>query len=334
MARSEEFFETIIQMQPDSTIIVNQHFMIQSINVAAERQFEINESIIGTPISQFLTMEQFGGSTHQLLKSLPATVEATFTPDLEQPTSDFLDFSGSQIGTNYVYVARNITQEKRYAILMKEEFARSEQMLQSILPPHLVPRVMAGEQNISFSVTSASIVFLDVVEFTPWCGSNTAETVMGVLNMFFKELDAVIATLPTMTKIKCIGDCYMCAGGIFSEVNQPTVHAAEAVTFGLKALDALEHVNQELGCSLRIRVGINTGGPIVAGVIGCGKPTFEIIGPAINMAQQMEHHGIPMMVQISRMVYEIIYGSSFKVKERSGQVEIKGGNVVTYLVSR
>ena len=85
--------------------------------------------------------------------------------------------------------------------------------------------------------------------------------------------------------------------------------------------------------TLQIRVGINTGGPIVAGVLGIGKPTFEILGPAINMAQQMEHHGVPMQVHVSRSVYELIYGDAFTIKER-GQIEVKNGSVITYLVNR
>ena len=76
---------------------------------------------------------------------------------------------------------------------------------------------------------------------------------------------------------------------------------------------------------------MNTGRPIVAGVLGTEKPTFEILGPAINMAQQMEHHGVLMKVHISRSTYELIYGGSFVIKER-GQIEIKKGTVLTYLV--
>jgi class 3 adenylate cyclase len=83
---------------------------------------------------------------------------------------------------------------------------------------------------------------------------------------------------------------------------------------------------------LRIRVGVNSGGPIVAGVLGVGKPTFEILGPAINMAQQMEHHGVPMMVHVSRAVYELVYGEAFDIKER-GATEINTGTVITYLVT-
>jgi class 3 adenylate cyclase len=94
-------------------------------------------------------------------------------------------------------------------------------------------------------------------------------------------------------------------------------------------------MNVELNEQLKIRVGVNTGGPIITGVLGgtgSGKPTFETLGPAINMAQQMEHCGVPMQVHISRAVYELIYGGEFKVAER-GTIQISQGNVVTYLAS-
>jgi class 3 adenylate cyclase len=156
---------------------------------------------------------------------------------------------------------------------------------------------------------------------------------MSTLNNLFKRFDECVGKRATMTKIKCIGDCYVSAGGIFSEINQPTVHAKEMVSFGLDAIQCLEDLNKELDQNLRIRVGVNTGGPIVAGVLGVGKPTFEILGPTINLAQQMEHHGVPMQVHVTRAVYELIYGdASFQVKER-GQTQINTGSVITYLVS-
>ena len=91
-------------------------------------------------------------------------------------------------------------------------------------------------------------------------------------------------------------------------------------------------INESLEQNLRIRVGVNAGGPIVAGVLGTDKPTFEIFGPAINMAQQMEHNGVPMQVHISRPVYELIYGGNFDIKER-GEIDVKNGKAFTYLVS-
>jgi class 3 adenylate cyclase len=231
-----------------------------------------------------------------------------------------------------VIAAQDVTQTVRYNTLISEERAKSDQLLATILPPSLVKRVQAGEKNISFAVQTASISFIDIVEFTPWCGSLPAATVMSTLNQLFKMFDACVAQRSTLTKIKCIGDCYMCAGGIFAEINQPAVHAKDMVGFGIDAIGALEQLNVMVDQHLKIRVGVNTGGPIVAGVLGIGKPTFEILGPPINMAQQMEHHGVPMLVHVSRAVYELIYGDAFQVKER-GPVEIKGGTVITYLVS-
>ena len=123
----------------------------------------------------------------------------------------------------------------------------------------------------------------------------------------------------------------MAAGGIFDEVNQPAVHAKEVVDFGCLVIKKLLEIDQQENENLRIRVGINTGGPIIAGVIGTEKPTFEILGPAINTAHEMEHHGVPMKVHISRPVYELIYGQQFDIKER-GEIDIKGGKMFTYLV--
>jgi class 3 adenylate cyclase len=196
----------------------------------------------------------------------------------------------------------------RYNTLISPEKEKTDPLLASVLPPSLVGRVQAGENNISFAVQSASISFIDIVEFTPWCGSLPAATVMATLNRMFKKFDECASRRATLTKMKCIGDCYMSAAGIFSEVNRPTFRAKEMVLFRLDGIAALTERNEDVNQALRIRVGVNTRGPLVGGVLGIGKPTFEIIRPAINLVQQMEHHRVPMAVHVSRAVCELIYG--------------------------
>jgi class 3 adenylate cyclase len=230
-----------------------------------------------------------------------------------------------------ILIMRDITQTMMYQKLVNEEKQKSDNLLSFILPSSLVPRVQSGETNISFAVQSATVLFLDIVEFTPWCGSLPASKIMSTLNKLYSDFDRNILKYPTLTKIKCIGDCYMAAGGIFGEINQPAIHAKEMVSFGLDCINIIEKVNKLLDTSLRIRIGIDTGGPIVAGVIGTKKPIFEILGPVIVSAGQMEHHGVSMKVQISRPVYELIYGGQFNVKER-GEVTTKFGKTLAYLV--
>jgi class 3 adenylate cyclase len=294
-------------------------------NAAFERIFPKTEP--DSDLRTFFHAPEFRGDSTPLFAQ-PAK-EATLEYHAESTV--FIKVQPASVAQHFIFTIRDVTQQVLYHALIKEERAKSDAMLASILPANLVPRVQAGESNISFAVQSASVSFMDIVEFTPWCAANTASTVMTSLNALYRDFDALCLSKATMTKIKCIGDCYMAAGGIFSELNQPAVHAKEMVEFGLGSIAAVIKVNGEIGQSLRIRVGINTGGPLVAGVLGTEKPTFEILVPVINMAQQMEHEGVPMLVHISRATYELVYGGNFMIKER-GQIEIKQGKVVTYLV--
>jgi guanylate cyclase len=218
------------------------------------------------------------------------------------------------------------------AKLLKEEGVKSENLLLMILPPIIVKKLQNGENNISFSVKSASILFLDIVSFTPWCGAHEAAYIMGTLNRMFLEFDRLVKRHDRLTKIKCIGDCYMCAGGIFDEVHQPREHASQMITFGLEMIHALQLLNIELSETLRMRVGVNTGGPIVAGVIGIEKPTFDILGPAICLAAAMEHHGVPMAVHIPQHCYDLVFDGNFVLQTR-GNVEVKGKVYQTYIAT-
>jgi class 3 adenylate cyclase len=305
---------------------------IQSTNTACDRIF--GEGVASGSATLFLA-SKFQGDTGKLLGvglgGKDRSVDLVYQKD--EATQLNLFTIALPMGETIVLVFRDVTQTVRYNTLITTERSKSDQMLRSILPPSLVGRVQAGEKGISFAVSSATIIFMDIVSFTPWCEASTAEKVMMTLNNLFRRFDNNCNSYSTMTRIKCIGDSYMAAGGVFSDINQPAEHARQVVSFALDSLDSVNDLNQELGERLQMRVGVNTGGPIIAGVLGggTGKPTFEIIGPAINMAQQMERHGVPMAVPVSRIVYELIYGDQFVVKER-GAIEVKGGIVVTYLV--
>ena len=334
--RNEEFFDQVVENLMDGIIVADSEYKITVVNRAALRVLEREaDTVIGTDVRELLKSDRFeiDCTDFDILenqKQVQTDAEGRYRS--ENGTYVYLQFTMVSVQRKMIVTMRDQTQIVNHNKLISEERQKSDRLLGSILPPSLVPRVQAGEQNISFAVQSASVSFIDIVEFTPWCASNTAAKVMATLNKLFKAFDARVAMRSTLTKIKCIGDCYMCAGGIFSDVNQPAVHATEMIEFGLDAIQAVTDLDEETGEKLRIRVGVNTGGPIVAGVLGIGKPTFEILGPAINMAQQMEHHGVPMQVHISRPVYELTYGGGFVVKER-GQIEVKNGPVMTYLIT-
>ncbi|OHS96775.1 Adenylate and Guanylate cyclase catalytic domain containing protein [Tritrichomonas foetus] len=331
--RDAEFYEILVKYMPDSIIILDLDGNIKSANNATQRIYGIDTThLTGSHITKLGDRFKDGNAFKEIFdKAEKVSCDKNCVYVDDEGNDVHIEMSFTVLTENYLVTTRDVTQTVNYNLLITDEKMKSDRLLSSILPARLVPRVQAGEKNISFAVQSVTIVFMDIVSFTPWCGSLPAATVMKTLNLLFKEYDALVAVHTTMTKIKCIGDCYMAAGGIFAEINQPAVHAKDVVEFGLDAIESLEELNVKIDQKLQIRVGINTGGPIVAGVLGTEKPTFEILGPTINMAQQMEHHGIPMKVHISRAVYELIYGGNFEVKER-GEIEIKNGTVVTYVI--
>ncbi|EAX87204.1 Adenylate and Guanylate cyclase catalytic domain containing protein [Trichomonas vaginalis G3] len=328
--KSAEFTNDVVNRLNEVIIVCQDETgKVISVNNSFETMFGIKEDEIrDTPIQDFFKSGRFIADG-EIEKVFTQGQKLIFKKDDTEKI--YLDWTTSVMSGRRIYSGRDETQNMMHEKLIADEKKKSDQMLASILPPMLVQRVQAGEKNISFSVQSATVLFLDVVEFTPWCGSHDAQYVMRMLNIMFKEFDAITNAHKTMTKIKCIGNCYMAAGGIFDEVNQPAVHAKEVVDFGTLVIKKLLEIDEREKENLRIRVGINTGGPIVAGVIGTEKPTFEILGPAINMAHEMENKGVPMKVHISRPVYELIYGQQFEIKER-GEIDVKGGKMFTYLV--
>jgi len=331
--RNDKYYISVVEHLPDGVFVVDNNGKIEWENESI-RTIIGKKSLIQSHVADLLSQLHPIDTINEKysvddLKSKGGKFQYT----MDDGSKKYLLFCILSFHEKNMYVVRDISIMFNHQILIDDERKKSDKLLSAILPPQLIARVQNEEKNISFSVQSGSVIFIDIVEFTPWCSSNTAERIMHVLNCIFKLFDSALQKYQSLSKIKCIGDCYMAAGGIFTEINQPFIHAKEALDFCLEALAIIKQINVEKGENLRIRIGIHTGGPIVAGVMGIEKPTFEILGPTISFAQQMEHHGLPMQIHISRPVYELIYGGHYKIKER-GRMDIKETNIQTYLVSQ
>jgi guanylate cyclase len=210
---------------------------------------------------------------------------------------------------------------------LRSEQDRAESLLLNILPRSIADRLKAEPQTIADQFTAASVLFADVVDFTPHSEQLSPAEVVGVLDHLFSHFDA-LAERHGLEKIKTIGDCYMVAAGV------PTPRPDHARALALMALDMLDAMCAgaamgELG--LELRVGINSG-PVVAGVIGRKRFLYDLWGDAVNTASRMESHGTPGRIQITRATYELLE-DEFECEPR-GTVTIKGkGEMETwYLV--
>jgi guanylate cyclase len=210
---------------------------------------------------------------------------------------------------------------------LREEQAKADNLLLNILPRSIAEKLKAQTQPIADQIGSASILFADVVDFTPWSEQRPPADVVGYLDRLFSHFDD-LAEQHGLEKIKTIGDCYMVAAGV------PTPRPDHARALALMALDMLDAMRSEgVGHpGHELRVGINSG-PVVAGVIGRKRFLYDLWGDAVNTASRMESHGTPGRIQITRATYELLAGE-FECEPR-GTIALKGkGEVETWYLIR
>lgn len=193
---------------------------------------------------------------------------------------------------------------------------RAEMLLLNILPREISEALKAKPRSIAAQYDAASILFADVVGFTPMAATMTPMRLVDLLNEVFQCFDDLVEKY-NLEKIKTIGDCYMVAAGVPRSCPD---HARVIVDLALDMQAAV--AKREFGeRQLAFRIGINSG-PVVAGVIGRKKFIYDLWGDAVNMASRMESHGQAGSIQISAHTYELIKDEF--VCECKGMMQIKG----------
>lgn len=194
--------------------------------------------------------------------------------------------------------------------LLDEEKRKSENVLLNVLPEAIANRLRERPDLIAETVEDASVLFVDLVGFTPFSAGRSASEVVGFLNEVFSTFDALVEA-QGLEKIKTHGDAYMVAGNVL---------ASEPDHLDRMAQLALELLNAGEKWHLQLRIGLHAG-PVVAGVIGTRKFLFDLWGETVNLASRLESHGEAGRIQVSDGVAARL--SSFVLEER-GVVAVKG----------
>jgi adenylate cyclase len=193
---------------------------------------------------------------------------------------------------------------------------QAEMLLLNILPKEISAALKAEQRTIAAEYPAVSILFADVVGFTPMAAKMTPMELIGLLNQVFICFDGLVEKYD-LEKIKTIGDCYMVASGV------PRIRSDHATALVNLALDMQAAVADTRfgGHELAFRMGINSG-PVVAGIIGRKKFIYDLWGESVNLASRMESHGRTRCIQITRSTYELVK-DAFDC-ETMGMIEVKG----------
>jgi adenylate cyclase len=216
----------------------------------------------------------------------------------------------------FVLLQYFVNQKETTLNLLHVEQEKSENLLLNILPKKIAEILKNERRTIADKHDQVSVLFADIVNFTPMSALMTPVELVELLNEVFSYFDRLVEKYQ-LEKIKTIGDCYMVAAGI------PQSRPDHAHILVRMAIEVRDHFSRQIfwGRRLAFRIGINSG-PVVAGVIGHKKFAYDLWGDAVNTASRMESHGMEGQIQITRGTYELIRDDF--ICEPRGKVNVKG----------
>ena len=214
---------------------------------------------------------------------------------------------------------------REHELLLAEQ-ERSESLLLNVLPPSIADRLLENEQVIADGFPDVTVMFADLVEFTRHSQVVDPELLVQELNELFTVFDG-LAERHRLEKIKTIGDAYMVAGGL----PEPRPDHAEAVAeMALAMQREMRGRLDRSGRPLALRIGIDTG-PVVAGVIGRHKFSYDLWGDTVNTASRMESHGLAGQIQVTERTYKRLR-DHYRLEPR-GPIQVKSiGEMETWFL--
>jgi class 3 adenylate cyclase len=210
--------------------------------------------------------------------------------------------------------------------LLLGEQERSEQLLLNVLPAPIAARLKQTEGVIADGYPEVTVLFADIVDFTRRSERLAPEQVVQALNDLFSVFDQH-ARQRGLEKIKTVGDAYMVVGGL---PDPRPDHAQAVAEMAMAMREEVARRSDPGGQPLAVRIGIDTG-PVVAGVIGTSKFSYDLWGDTVNTASRMESQGVAGCIQVTARTYERLKdGYRF---ERRGPIPVKGkGEIITYFL--
>lgn len=203
---------------------------------------------------------------------------------------------------------------------------QSERLLLNILPSHIAERLKSGESPIADRIDNVSILFADIVDSTPLSEELSANELVKLLDGLFTRFDE-LADEFGVEKIKTIGDAYMVVGGLDGSQINP---AAAVADMALAMRSEIKGPEATGSGELHMRFGIASG-PVVAGVIGSRKFSYDLWGETVTVASRMESHGEPDEIQVAEATYRALQDSYAFSPPREIHVKGKGPMTVYFL---
>ena len=218
--------------------------------------------------------------------------------------------------------------ELHYLAQLDAEKRRAETLLANILPAAVIARLGRGERTIADRIEPVTVLFADIVGFTRIAARLSPVRLVADLDRMVSTFDGLAVELG-VEKIKTVGDAYLAVAGV---PDLRPDHADAAAELALRMTEAAVALAPELGADYRLRVGLHSG-PVLAGVIGRRKFSYDVWGDTVNVASRLQQQSEPGAITLSAVTAASLAGRF--LAEPLGEVELRGrGAFPTFRLAR
>ena len=332
---SDTKMRALFEAMTDVVLVVDRTGSVEVIPTNTTLLYAPEVDVIGLTLEQFFMEETAETWLRQVGRAIDTrrTINYDYSLKVGSYDSWFSARISPMTEEAAIWVARDISDRKRAELALRIAQQKSESLLLNILPHTIAERLKHDPKEIAEHFDDVTILFSDIVGFTPISSKMPPLELVQLLNQMFSTFDK-LAEKHGLEKIKTIGDAYMLAGGL----PVPTNNHAEAVAdmalemqAAIKEFQACTVLREKMSGNLeqfQIRIGINTG-PVIAGVIGIKKFIYDLWGDTVNVASRMESSGMPGAIQVSATTYDRLKDKY--IFEERGAIPVKGkGEMITY----
>ena len=294
--------------------------LIESIAICKTLHLKANEMNCYKILSELYEYLKDWENTTVLYKQYYTLKDEIYNRDAEDRAKNF----------DFQRITEKAQKEKQIEMAKLQE---KEHLLHDILPSRIAERIVHGEKTIADFKDNVSVIFMDIVGFTPISQALSAEVIVNTLNTLYSKFDDIAQTFG-IEKIKTIGDAYMAACGILDEDCE---HKEKMVAFAFSALDIAQSISFADTYPINLRIGIHSG-KVMAGIIGNKRFTFDIWGDTVNVAARLEQSSEANKIHVSHDFISNFNEHNLYIKCKAlsrGEINIKGkGQLETFFLQK